>query len=67
MVAYATNANKRRERTMNSMNILNLVFAIAVVGALAAVCRTAYLKAQHRRAEPTRLETAEPVELERAA
>jgi hypothetical protein len=52
---------------MTAMNILNLILAAAVVGGLAAICRAAYLKAAHRHAEPTRLETPEPVELDRAA
>jgi hypothetical protein len=52
---------------MTAMNILNLIFAIAVVGGLAAICRTSYLKAEHRQIEPRRLETPEPVDLERAA
>jgi hypothetical protein len=52
---------------MTTMNVLNLIFAIGVVGGLVAICRAAYLKAEHRRAEPTRLETPEPVDLERAA
>jgi hypothetical protein len=52
---------------MTAMNILNLIFVIAVVGGLTAICRTAYLKTERRPAEPMRLETPEPVELERAA
>ena len=52
---------------MTTMNVLNLIFAVAVVGGLAAVCRAAYLKAEHRRAKPIRLDTPAPVELEWAA
>jgi hypothetical protein len=63
-----TNANEPRESTMTTMNLLNLIFAAAVVGALVAVCRAAYVRADHRRrAEPIRLDTPEPVELDRAA
>ena len=52
---------------MNTMNVLNLIFAIAIVGGLVAVCGAAYVRAEHRRAEPIRLDTPEPVELDRAA
>ncbi|MGN6202546.1 MAG: hypothetical protein ACTHNY_09095 [Solirubrobacterales bacterium] len=52
---------------MTTMNVLNLIFAVAVVGGLAAICRAAYVRAEHRRAEPIRLDTPEPVELDRAA
>jgi hypothetical protein len=52
---------------MTTMNVLNLIFAVAVVGGLAAICRAAYVRADHRRAKPIRLDTPEPVELERAA
>jgi hypothetical protein len=53
---------------MTTMNVLNLIFAVAVVGGLTAICRTAYRRAQHRdEVQPTRLETPQPVELDRAA
>jgi hypothetical protein len=52
---------------MSGMLIFDLILSIAVVAGLAAVCRAAYLNAEHRHAEPTRLEAPEPVELERAA
>jgi hypothetical protein len=56
-----------KERTMTGMLIFDLILSIAVVGGLAAVCRVAYLRAEHRHAEPTRVETPEAVALERAA
>ena len=52
---------------MTGMMIFDLILSITVVGGLAAICRAAYLKAEHRHAEPTRVETPAPVELERAA
>jgi hypothetical protein len=67
VVPWDIDANDPKERTVTAMNVLNLILAAAVVGGLAAICRAAYLKAEHRRAEVTRLETPEPVELDRAA
>ena len=52
---------------MTTMNVLNLIFAVAVVGGLAAVCRAAYVRTDHSRAELLRLDTPDPVELDRAA
>jgi hypothetical protein len=53
---------------MTLMTVLNLILAAAVVGGLTAICRAAYLRAQHRdEVQPTRLEIPQPVELDRAA
>jgi hypothetical protein len=52
---------------MTGMLIFDLILSIAVIAGLAAICRAAYVTAEHRHAQPTRLETPEPVELERAA
>jgi hypothetical protein len=52
---------------MTGMLIFDLILSIAVVAGLATICRAAYRKAEHRHAEPMRLEMPEPVELERAA
>ena len=51
---------------MTAMNIFNLILAFGVVAGLAAVCRAAYIFADHRH-EPAALETTELVEMKRAA
>jgi hypothetical protein len=68
LVPWDINANEAKERSMTLMTVLNLILAAAVVGGLTAICRAAYLRAQHRdEVQPTRLETPQPVELDRAA
>src|SRR5262249_28932032 len=63
-----TNSNDAKgEQPMTTMNVLNLILAVAVVGGLEAVCRAAYVRADQRRAELIRLDIPEPVELDRAA
>ena len=41
---------------MTTAHILNLLLAVGIVGALAAVCRIAFLVAGHRRAAVERQE-----------
>ena len=67
MVPWDTDAIETNERAMTLLDVLNLIFAVAVVACVAAICRAAYLRAEHKHGEPTQLETAEPIELDRAA
>jgi len=58
---------KPRRAANDHDDILNLIFAAPAICGLAAVCRAAYVRADHRRAELIRLDTPGSVELDRAA